>query len=54
MISEEFKELLTKVGQMQVKCNDKQWNMDLESILIALEGHVSTAEWYESQEDGNG
>ena len=50
VLSNKICNIIDDVGKLQVLANSKGWTFDFESIIIALEGHSSTAEWYESQE----
>ena len=47
MISDKINDIKEEVIKLQVIANEKGWNMDFESVLIALEGHADTAEKYE-------
>lgn len=50
LISNQIKRLLEEVKNVQARSNLKQWNIDLEYVMIGLESHLATAEKYEELE----
>lgn len=50
-LSEQLKTIIVAVEKLQANANEKGYSVDLESILIGLEGHVSSFEYYENQHE---
>ena len=53
-ISTKIKETLKNIKDLQVLCNEKQWNVYLDYVMIGLEGHLDTVEKYETLEVQDG
>lgn len=51
-LSEQLREVHKKISEIQYQANTKGYTMDLESIQIAIEGHINTCEYYENQPKG--
>ena len=49
-LSEQIARTLNDVKNLQVKANEKQWNIDFEFVMIGLEGHLDAAQKYEGLE----
>ena len=49
-LSERLKEIVKDIGKLQADANSKGYSIDFESVLIGLEGHLTSIEYYENNE----
>ena len=47
-LSGELKDIINQIGKFQAKVNAEGYEIDFESVMINLEGHVSSLEYYEN------
>ena len=52
-VSEDLQELTKQLGKIQLKANEKGFNLDMENVLFGIEYLMKSAEKYESYEDNS-
>lgn len=49
-LSEKLEEVKDTIGKLQAEANQMGYSIDLESVLISLEGHIGSIQYFENQE----